>query len=83
MALNHLEDLEKNARKLYESYQVDEVIGAGGFGSVYAGICKNDGTPVALKYVDSFSIQWDTVSSLKLYLGNLFRKRVHIHKHHT
>ena len=34
MALNHLEDLEKNARKLYESYQVDEVIGAGGFGSV-------------------------------------------------
>ena len=70
MALNHLEDHEKNARQFYKSYQVDEQIGVGGFGSVYAGIRKNDGTPVALKYVDSFSIQWDTVSSLNLYYNS-------------
>ena len=48
-----------------ETYQVDEIIGVGGFGAVRAGTRKNDGTPVAFKYVDSseYVTRYTTVSS--------------------
>ena len=47
-----------------ETYQVDEQIGVGGFGAVRAGTRKNDGTPVAFKYVDSseFKTRYTNVS---------------------
>ncbi|XP_036374393.1 serine/threonine-protein kinase pim-1-like [Megalops cyprinoides] len=35
-------------------YKKGELLGQGGYGSVYAGIRKSDGQPVALKYVDKF-----------------------------
>ena len=68
--LNHLEDqnFEKMSRQFYETYQVDEILGKGRYGSVYAGIRKNDGTPVALKYVISSAnvTRCEIVSPLKL-----------------
>ena len=72
-----------------ETYQVDEQIGVGGFGAVRAGTRKNDGTPVAFKYVDSseFKTRYTIVSSLKLIQSSenarAFKVNISLQKQHA
>ena len=69
-----------------ETYQVDEQIGVGGFGAVRAGTRKNDGTPVAFKYVDSseFKTRYTNVSSLKLNQSSrAFKVNISLQKQHA
>jgi len=44
---------ECSKRDFYSSYQLNQQIGMGGFGVVYAGIRKSDNIPVALKVVSN------------------------------
>ena len=42
----------KMPRKLEKQYNIVEILGKGGFGTVYAGIRKKDGKAVAIKQID-------------------------------
>jgi serine/threonine protein kinase len=58
---------EKKEKRTFEStYEIEHVIGTGGFGTVYAGNRKSDGTLVAIKHVQKNRItEWIETSRLR------------------
>jgi len=59
---------EKKERKSFENtYEIQQVIGSGGFGTVYAGIRKSDGALVAIKHIQKNKVtEWIETSRLRL-----------------
>ncbi|KAK3563341.1 hypothetical protein QTP86_021822 [Hemibagrus guttatus] len=42
---------DPEAQRFLDLYSIGNLLGSGGFGSVYEGVCKKDGQQVAIKYV--------------------------------
>lgn len=61
---------QTNVRQTFErAYRVGEVLGKGGFGTVYSGLRVRDGRPVAIKHVARAKVsEWDELSGRRVPL---------------
>lgn len=57
----------KPSRKLERLYRVGEILGKGGFGTVYSGTRRKDGMAVAIKHIARSKVnEMELVSGLKM-----------------
>ena len=70
-AINKMNSCSKKSspRKLDKLYKVGEILGKGGFGTVYAGVRRKDGRCVAIKHIAKAKIVAMDIVSVNTYIN--------------